>query len=133
MSSEMVELHLPGACGRHGDYGGRAPRAAGATGLHVHHGRGCSTMTAIAESLQTDVEGISAPRAVVVGIMAGEGVQIGVLLDANAPVSVMTDPLLKVVNSRLQGARRDARSRPRGAAGGHCAWSTARPCAPPSR
>jgi type VII secretion integral membrane protein EccD len=38
----------------------------------------------------------------VVGIMAGEGVQIGVLLDANAPVSVMTDPLLKVVNSRLR-------------------------------
>ena len=59
-------------------------------------------MTAIAESLQADVEGISAPRAVVVGIMAGDGVQIGVLLDANAPVSVMTDPLLKVVNSRLR-------------------------------
>jgi type VII secretion integral membrane protein EccD len=39
---------------------------------------------------------------VVVGVMAGEGVQIGVLLDANAPVSVMTDPLLKVVNSRLR-------------------------------
>ena len=34
--------------------------------------------------------------------MAGAGVQIGVLLDANAPVSVMTDPLLKVVNSRLR-------------------------------
>ncbi len=34
--------------------------------------------------------------------MAGEGVQIGVLLDANAPVSVMTDPLLKVVNTRLR-------------------------------
>jgi len=34
--------------------------------------------------------------------MAGEGVQIGVLLDANAPVSLMTDPLLKVVNSRLR-------------------------------
>jgi type VII secretion integral membrane protein EccD len=38
----------------------------------------------------------------VVGIMAGEGVQVGVLLDANAPVSLMTDPLLKVVNSRLR-------------------------------
>ena len=59
-------------------------------------------MTAIAESLQADVEGVSASRAVVVGIMAGDGVQIGVLLDANAPVSVMTDPLLKVVNSRLR-------------------------------
>ena len=59
-------------------------------------------MTAVAESLQADIEGISQPRAVVVGVMAGEGVQIGVLLDANAPVSVMTDPLLKVVNSRLR-------------------------------
>ena len=59
-------------------------------------------MTAVADALQTDVEGISQPRAVVVGIMAGEGVQIGVLLDANAPVSVMTEPLLKVVNSRLR-------------------------------
>jgi type VII secretion integral membrane protein EccD len=59
-------------------------------------------MTAVVEALQPDVEGISQPRAVVVGIMAGEGVQIGVLLDANAPVSVMTEPLLKVVNSRLR-------------------------------
>src|SRR5262245_46854169 len=59
-------------------------------------------MTAVADAPQADVEGISAPRAVVVGIMAGEGVQIGVLLDANAPVSLMTDPLLKVVNSRLR-------------------------------
>ncbi|MCV7102232.1 type VII secretion integral membrane protein EccD [Mycobacterium palustre] len=59
-------------------------------------------MTAVAESLQAEIEGISQPRAVVVGVMAGEGVQIGVLLDANAPVSVMTDPLLKVVNSRLR-------------------------------
>jgi type VII secretion integral membrane protein EccD len=59
-------------------------------------------MTAVVEAPQHDVEGISQPRAVVVGVMAGEGVQIGVLLDANAPVSVMTDPLLKVVNSRLR-------------------------------
>ncbi len=59
-------------------------------------------MTAVVEAPQPDVEGLSQPRAVVVGIMAGEGVQIGVLLDANAPVSVMTDPLLKVVNSRLR-------------------------------
>ena len=59
-------------------------------------------MTAVADALQADVEGISAPRAVVVGIMAGDGAQIGVLLDANAPVSLMTDPLLKVVNSRLR-------------------------------
>ena len=59
-------------------------------------------MTAVVEALQPDVEGISQPRAVVVGIMAGDGVQIGVLLDANAPVSVMTDPLLKVVNTRLR-------------------------------
>lgn len=34
--------------------------------------------------------------------MAGDGVQIGTLLDADAPVSVMLDPLLKVVNGRLQ-------------------------------
>jgi type VII secretion integral membrane protein EccD len=59
-------------------------------------------MTAVADALQADVEGISQPRAVVVGIMAGEGVQVGVLLDSNAPVSVMTEPLLKVVNSRLR-------------------------------
>ncbi len=59
-------------------------------------------MTAVADALQADIEGISQPRAVVVGVMAGDGVQIGVLLDANAPVSVMTDPLLKVVNSRLR-------------------------------
>ncbi len=59
-------------------------------------------MTAVADALQADVEGVSQPRAVVVGIMAGDGVQIGVLLDANAPVSVMTEPLLKVVNSRLR-------------------------------
>src|ERR1700744_4469254 len=59
-------------------------------------------MTAVADVLQADIEGISQPRAVVVGIMAGEGVQIGVLLDSNAPVSVMTEPLLKVVNGRLR-------------------------------
>lgn len=59
-------------------------------------------MTAVVEAPQIDVEGVSQPRAVVVGIMAGTGVQIGVLLDANAPVSVMADPLLKVVNSRLR-------------------------------
>ncbi|WP_205872950.1 type VII secretion integral membrane protein EccD [Mycobacterium camsae] len=59
-------------------------------------------MTAVADAPQTDIEGVSSPRAVVVGIMAGEGVQIGVLLDANAPVSVMTDPLLKVINGRLR-------------------------------
>ncbi|CQD15993.1 type VII secretion integral membrane protein EccD [Mycobacterium europaeum] len=59
-------------------------------------------MTAVVEALQPDIEGVSQPRAVVVGVMAGAGVQIGVLLDANAPVSVMTEPLLKVVNSRLR-------------------------------
>ncbi|HTQ19189.1 type VII secretion integral membrane protein EccD [Mycobacterium sp.] len=59
-------------------------------------------MTAVADAPQADIEGVAQPRAVVVGIMAGEGVQIGVLLDANAPVSLMTDPLLKVVNSRLR-------------------------------
>lgn len=61
-----------------------------------------TAVVGVAEAPQTDVEGISQPRAVVVGVMAGEGIQVGVLLDANAPVSVMTDPLLKVVNSRLK-------------------------------
>lgn len=42
-------------------------------------------MTAVVEVPQPDVEGISQPQAVVVGVMAGTGVQIGVLLDANAP------------------------------------------------
>jgi type VII secretion integral membrane protein EccD len=60
------------------------------------------TSAGVSDALQAEIEGIAQPRAVVVGIMAGEGVQIGVLLDANAPVSVMTDPLLKVVNSRLR-------------------------------
>ncbi|MFV0494516.1 type VII secretion integral membrane protein EccD [Mycobacterium sp.] len=59
-------------------------------------------MTAVADAPQADVEGVSASRAVVVGVMAGEGIQIGMLLDANAPVSVMTDPLLKVINGRLR-------------------------------
>lgn len=58
-------------------------------------------MTAVADAPRTDIEGTSSPRVVVVGIVAGEGAQISVLLDANAPVSVMTDPLLKVINSRL--------------------------------
>ena len=55
-------------------------------------------MTAVADAPQPDSEGVAQPRAAVVGMMAGEGVQVGVLLDANAPVSLMTDPLLKVVN-----------------------------------
>src|SRR6201984_3629425 len=62
----------------------------------------CKAMTAVVVAPQTDIEGVAQPQAVVVGIMAGGGVQIGVLLDANAPVSLMTDPLLKVVNSRLR-------------------------------
>ena len=47
-------------------------------------------------------DGESTPRSAVVAVMAGEGVQIGMLLDAEAPVSVMIDPLLTVVNNRLQ-------------------------------
>ncbi|HEU4359882.1 MAG TPA: type VII secretion integral membrane protein EccD, partial [Mycobacterium sp.] len=60
-------------------------------------------MTSVIEAAQagTDVTP-SSPRAAVVGIMAGDGVQIGTLLDADAPVSVMIDPLLKVINSRLR-------------------------------
>lgn len=59
-------------------------------------------MTALAESAQSDAEVVSEPKGAVVGIMAGEGVQIPALLDANAPASVMIEPLLKVVNSRLR-------------------------------
>lgn len=59
-------------------------------------------MTAVAEALQPGTEALASPQSAVIGIIAGEGVQIGVLLDANAPVSVMIDPLLKVVNVRLR-------------------------------
>lgn len=60
-------------------------------------------MTTAIESAQPGGEITpSTPRAVVVGIMAGDGVQIGTLLDADAPVSVMLDSLLTVVNARLQ-------------------------------
>jgi ESX secretion system protein EccD len=59
-------------------------------------------MTAVAEASQPGAELVSSPQSAVIGIIAGEGVQIGVLLDANAPVSVMVDPLLKVVNVRLR-------------------------------
>ncbi len=59
-------------------------------------------MTAVAEAPQPGTEALSSPQSAVIGIIAGEGVQIGVLLDANAPVSVMVDPLLKVVNIRLR-------------------------------
>lgn len=60
-------------------------------------------MTAAIEAVQPGGEvAPSSPRAAVVGIIAGDGVQIGTLLDADAPVSVMIDPLLKVINSRLR-------------------------------
>src|ERR1700737_5451527 len=59
-------------------------------------------MTAVVEAPQPGGEAVSSPQSVVVGIIAGEGAQIGVLLDANAPVSVMVDPLLKVINVRLR-------------------------------
>lgn len=59
-------------------------------------------MTAVAEVQQPGTEAIASPQAAVIGIIAGDGVQIGVLLDANAPVSLMIDPLLKVVNVRLR-------------------------------
>lgn len=59
-------------------------------------------MTAVvAEAQQPGAEAVSSPQAAVIAIMAAD-VQIGVLLDANAPVSVMVDPLLKVVNNRLR-------------------------------
>ena len=58
-------------------------------------------MTAATPVLRSDVEGVSKPQVAMIAIIAGEGVQIPVLLDAKAPVSVMTEPLLKVVNDRL--------------------------------
>ena len=89
-------------------------------------------MTAVAEAPQPGTEAVSSPQSAVIGIIAGDGVQIGVLLDANAPVSVMIDPLLKVVNVRLRelGLRH---WKQRSAAGGPCAWSTAHRCGLPSR
>lgn len=61
-------------------------------------------MTAMIEAMPSESNevSVSSPRAAVVGIMAGAGVQIGVVLDAEAPVSVMIDPLLKVINGRLR-------------------------------
>lgn len=59
-------------------------------------------MTAVAEAPQPGAEAVASPQSAVIGVIAGDGVQIDVLLDANAPVSVMIDPLLKVVNSRLR-------------------------------
>jgi type VII secretion integral membrane protein EccD len=59
-------------------------------------------MTAVAEAPQPGAEAVASPQSAVIGIIAGDGAQIDVLLDANAPVSVMIDPLLKVVNSRLR-------------------------------
>ncbi|HYB82159.1 MAG TPA: hypothetical protein VED43_11050, partial [Mycobacterium sp.] len=41
-----------------------------------------TAVVGVAEAPQADVEGITQPQAVVVGIMAGDGIQIGVLLDA---------------------------------------------------
>jgi type VII secretion integral membrane protein EccD len=58
-------------------------------------------MTAVVEAAQPGAEAVSSPRAAVIAIMAAD-VQVGVLLDADAPVSVMIDPLLDVVNTRLQ-------------------------------
>jgi type VII secretion integral membrane protein EccD len=58
-------------------------------------------MTAVVEAAQPGAEAVSVPRAAVIAIMAAD-VQVGVLLDADAPVSVMIDPLLDVVNTRLQ-------------------------------
>ncbi|GFG75766.1 type VII secretion integral membrane protein EccD [Mycobacterium botniense] len=58
-------------------------------------------MTAVIEAPQPGADAVSVSRAAVVGVMAND-VQISVLLDANAPVHVMIDPLLKVINSRLR-------------------------------
>ena len=60
-------------------------------------------MTSVVEAAPTGGEvAATSPRAAVIGIIAGDGVQVGMLLDADAPISVMLDPLLKVINGRLQ-------------------------------
>jgi type VII secretion integral membrane protein EccD len=46
-------------------------------------------------------EGPASPRQTTVGVIAGEGVLIGVVLDADAPIAVMIDELVEVVNGRL--------------------------------
>lgn len=90
-------------------------------------------MTTAIESAQPGGEvGTSAPRAVVIGVMAGDGVQIGTLLDADAPVSVMLDPLLKVINGRLAELDEPI-LQAEGVVAGCCAWSTARRCGRTSR
>jgi type VII secretion integral membrane protein EccD len=58
-------------------------------------------VTAVVEAPQPGADAIGTPQAAVVAIMAAD-VQIGVVLDAHAPLSVMIDPLLKVVNTRLR-------------------------------
>jgi type VII secretion integral membrane protein EccD len=62
---------------------------------------GQATMTATVEAARVETEPAAAlPRAAMIGIMAA-GVQTGVILDGVAPISVMIEPLLQVVNDRL--------------------------------
>src|SRR5258705_11878116 len=79
-------------------------------------------MTAIAEAKapQPGTEAISSPQSAVIGIIAGEGVQIGVLREANAPGSVMVDPLLRVINVRLRELGLPALEAPKRGRGGLC-------------
>jgi type VII secretion integral membrane protein EccD len=60
-----------------------------------------AAMTAVAEAPPPGADAVASSRAAVIGIMAAD-TQIGVLLDAHAPVQVMVEPLLKVINSRLR-------------------------------
>jgi type VII secretion integral membrane protein EccD len=58
-------------------------------------------MTATVEAARVETEAAAVlPRAAVIGIMAA-GVQTGVILDGAAPISVMIEPLLQIVNDRL--------------------------------
>jgi type VII secretion integral membrane protein EccD len=58
-------------------------------------------MTATVEAARVETEpAVALPRAAMIGVMAA-GVQTGVILDGVAPISVMIEPLLQVVNDRL--------------------------------
>ncbi len=60
-------------------------------------------MTATVEETEAGVSApVASPRATLVGVMTVSGVQIPMVLDADAPLSLMVDPLLKVVGDRLR-------------------------------
>lgn len=75
MEFQLVGMRCAGGSQHLGENTGAGRHANGGTGSHIHHGRECKAMTAVVEVPQPDVEGISQPQAVVVGVMAGTGVR----------------------------------------------------------